>query len=1575
MQTAASLTPDIARQIVQEIFGATGINQDISESVRPLATEQYQFSDVFLRELIQNACDAGSKRIRIEVAVSEAKSNMVVPTQLVFKNDGQAFSRDDLRALLVPHKTTKRERTDTIGNKGVGFFSLLKVASRITIRSAGVRFQMHRQDYRVPPQEVVPDPQTEGQAGAWFEMELIAEYAKANLLERLLPENLALSLHEHLYFSPLESLEIVKKKGTKDETVALFQRVYIPLPNPTLSQQVFSGSVNEIRVEEGRSGRTHMLRVFTRTFRNTLPGPALGKKDRYQVRLGFQLERNQIVRYQDAPFFVWLPSELATGLGFAIDAPFIVNQDRNTIAEDLSVRAWNEMILHNVVALLGEVIPLLATQCQTSIQNGTDTEVLARYNHFLEVFCMETAGTERVGLIPRTLEQQLYSVLQKQPIVLLHKKRACARVSGTFDASETVGDLDIIPCADTRIAPDGIHLLEKLGIRPVRAEDIIAAIENLAKQDTRDLQDLITSKGPGWLARIYGYLAMISWTSTDINALQKKGLVLGSDYVFWKPGQIYWCASALRPLATRYLPVVHADVAEGNTGAKTFLRQILRTPEVPPRRVLEECIQKGLRLQAISEPIFQELAIALDYITERGDDSLVRSLGKVECLISEGMAWKAPYDLLRQKQVPDGILADKSAFLHARLEELIKSNCLDNLQFMSPEEIATTIIAQLIARPTKRDPEGIAQLRIVLDYLANQSLTPKQEKLLGTVQIFPDSQAGVSYPAELYLPDCKDSALLFGKVKFLGLGPVSSSLRHFLVDRLGVRDRPTIRIMLEILHDACNADDLNQSHLALDALARRAMAIEEKKFLKIASRLRKEMHLKTTAGDWNLPGGLVFDSEITRLVAEPGEILHPVYVTTRGPGNKRLPTDIVKPPALSFLENLGVQESFPPERLIAALDRTVDIDKTLQILRQLANMDLSTEQLRALKVLKCIPLKSKTLVVPGQAILETETTRLMHGARADFAILQAGRLGALYEELGVIKEFPLKDIIGKFLETIQSGQGEKSVLSSFYTYLFTSFPKLTRDQRTALQNARCVLGRSGTLYPLEECYKATPETDALYHGFLQPISDLEETAQGFLALLGIKTGTSLEEVQSFISYLCRSPEDTPIPVKNAERVHVAFTLLKNRYPDMLLVLNTIQGKRVLLDSKNIPRLPNELFWDDQSEIADAFRGQVPMAAGAGQKYLLQLGVLSCTDASSKTLIDRQVLNPQPSVAALIQRRVAGIEKTVEFVPDAKESLQPQWRALVRGIQVKITSQLIARVSLGRRWKDIRLRVCQERNVLYLDATYFNGKKFPADARVAIARQIASLIALGGLENNAILLILASLSIDQTDTVFRAPKEKLEVTKEGTRALNATNPVIQLKGVDLRTYSEGFPAGLKVPSGSGTAKTSSPKIPASLRETASEEGTIRFPPEARLEDDLIVYPEIHLTRQNVDGIAFYAAKGESTPPERDLKAIRQILDNIARSMDVNPANVKITTMRNPEGLHRKRTLTPASELFISAWLYNQKNLSTSYFLFILTVAHEAAHAQFEKHDHQHAALAQDFAMKSFHALFSLKEIPK
>ncbi len=1574
METEFSLTVDVARQIIQEIFGATGINPDLSASVRPLAIEQYQFSDVFLRELIQNACDAGSKRVCIEVVVSEAK-NRAIPTQLVFKNDGCAFSQADLRALLVPHHTTKRDRTDTIGNKGVGFFSLLKVASKIILRTAGVRFQIRRQDYCVPPQEVLPDPQTEGRPGALFELELIEEYSKANLLERLLPENLSLSLQEHLFFSPLESLEIVKKKGLKEETVALFQRVDASHPNKAIDQNSFQGTVNDILIIEGRSRRSYSLCVFTRTFQNHLQSPSLGKRDNYQVQIGFQLEQTQIVRYQDAPFFVWLPSELATGLGFAINAPFIVNQDRNTIAEDLSVRAWNEMLLENAIALLVDIVPLLVTRFQASIQDGTDAEVLVRYNHFLEVFWIETAGTERVGLIPRTLERPLYIALQKQPIVLLHKKRVLARVTETFNASEIVGDLDLLPCVDARVAPDSIHMLEKLGIRLVKVEDIIAALENLAKQEPKALEGLITSKGPGWLARIYGFLAMRNWTFAEINTLQKKALVLGVDYAFWKPGQIYWCTSSLRSLATRYMPVVHFDVTEGNSGVKTFLRQILRTPDVPPRKVFEECIQKGLRLQAISDQTFQDLAIALDYITDRGENALIQSLGKVDCLISQGMAWKPPQGLLRQKQVPEGVLTDNSVFLHTRLEALIKSKCLDTLQFMSPEEISTTIITQLIGGLSKRDATGIVQLQSALEYLASHVLTPKQEKLLNTAQIFPDSQAGVSFPPELYLPDCKDSALLRDKVKFLALSTISSPLRHLLVDRLGVHDRPTIRILLEILHNACNADDINLSRLALDALARRVTVIEERKFLKIASRLRKEMRLKTSAGDWKLPVGLVFDSEITRLVAAPGEILHPVYITAHVRDNKRTPTDIVKPPVLSLLVNLGVQESFPPERLIAALDLTQDVGKILQILRQLANIDLPADLLRRLKAQKCIPLKSGNLAVPNQAILENETTYLMFGNQADFVAPQGGRLGGFYEELGVIKEISLKTLLTKFLEIIQSGKVEKAIINQFYAYLYVQFPHFTKDQRITLQNARCVLGRSGELYSIEECYKATPETDAFYHGFLQPISNFSEAAQGFLAALGIKTGTSLEEVLSFIAFLCKGLEDAPIPVKRAERVHLAFNVLKNRYPDMVLVQNAIQGKKILLDSQNIPRLPNELFWDDQSEIADAFRGQVPMAGGAAQKYLLQLGVQSCFDACAKTLIERHILNPQPPIAILIQKRIAGIEKTVEFVPDMKESLQPQWRTIIRGAQVKITSRIIARVSLGRWWKDIQLKVAWEKNVLLLDAEYFKDKKFPPNVRIVIARQMASIIALGGLENNAILLVLASLSVDQSDAVFRSSKEKLEVTKEGIKAVGESHPVIQLKGVDLRSYTQGFPAGLKVPSKSGTERTAPPDIPANLRQTASEEGYIRLPPEARLEDDLIVYPEIHLTRQNIDGITFYAAQGESTPRESDLKAIRQILDKVALSMGINPGNVKITTMRNPQGLHRRRTLTPSSELFISAWLYDPRNLSASYFLFILTIAHEAAHAQYEKHDHQHAALAQDLAMKAFHTLFSLKEIPK
>ena len=78
-------------------------------------------------EILQNADDAGAKIVEIHL---DKKTK-----QLTFSNTGTPFSAEGIGSLMISNLSTKRGRKKMIGNKGLGFRSILNWADRITIIS------------------------------------------------------------------------------------------------------------------------------------------------------------------------------------------------------------------------------------------------------------------------------------------------------------------------------------------------------------------------------------------------------------------------------------------------------------------------------------------------------------------------------------------------------------------------------------------------------------------------------------------------------------------------------------------------------------------------------------------------------------------------------------------------------------------------------------------------------------------------------------------------------------------------------------------------------------------------------------------------------------------------------------------------------------------------------------------------------------------------------------------------------------------------------------------------------------------------------------------------------------------------------------------------------------------------------------------------------------------------------------------------------------------------------------------------------------------------------------------------
>lgn len=85
-------------------------------------------------ELLQNADDAGAKRFQIRMDGS----------RVIVANDGRPFAGSDVEALCRSGASNKRRGTGTIGYRGIGFKSVVGIASEIDVVSGAHAFRFSR---------------------------------------------------------------------------------------------------------------------------------------------------------------------------------------------------------------------------------------------------------------------------------------------------------------------------------------------------------------------------------------------------------------------------------------------------------------------------------------------------------------------------------------------------------------------------------------------------------------------------------------------------------------------------------------------------------------------------------------------------------------------------------------------------------------------------------------------------------------------------------------------------------------------------------------------------------------------------------------------------------------------------------------------------------------------------------------------------------------------------------------------------------------------------------------------------------------------------------------------------------------------------------------------------------------------------------------------------------------------------------------------------------------------------------------------------------------------------------------
>ena len=117
-------------------------NVDLGGMISILSEHLYSSPDVFLRELLQNAADAVSMRIKLHPEFSQPEINVTADgTQIQFTDSGVGLTEDEVhRFISVIGQSSKRDGgDDLIGRFGIGMLSCFIVTDEIVLRSRSVK--------------------------------------------------------------------------------------------------------------------------------------------------------------------------------------------------------------------------------------------------------------------------------------------------------------------------------------------------------------------------------------------------------------------------------------------------------------------------------------------------------------------------------------------------------------------------------------------------------------------------------------------------------------------------------------------------------------------------------------------------------------------------------------------------------------------------------------------------------------------------------------------------------------------------------------------------------------------------------------------------------------------------------------------------------------------------------------------------------------------------------------------------------------------------------------------------------------------------------------------------------------------------------------------------------------------------------------------------------------------------------------------------------------------------------------------------------------------------------------------
>jgi hypothetical protein len=352
--------------IRQEMTGSPRLIKSLREACELLSAGLYRENCHFFLELLQNADDNDyADGVAPSIVFERFADRIQVHTNEI------GFTPKNVDSLCAIGDSSKIEqKTDRIGEKGVGFKALFKVTRRVEIHSSGYHFcfDLDGDELGMLVPTWIDDESTRiTTAGTTFVVHLTpAARASLDLEEYLKPDLL-------IFLRRLRSIAVVDHRT--DETMTMIRSDRDPWTTITIAR----------RGTTGESTTTHRFFRHHRNFKVGVAEPKRSGIDSSTACVAFPAgERDRAAASTPRHIYAFLPIR-STSLTIVGHADFVLTASRESIIED---RPWNLRLRDELAATLVEGI--LATQSTPGLNltclaflNGTPNAGVDGFLHTL----------------------------------------------------------------------------------------------------------------------------------------------------------------------------------------------------------------------------------------------------------------------------------------------------------------------------------------------------------------------------------------------------------------------------------------------------------------------------------------------------------------------------------------------------------------------------------------------------------------------------------------------------------------------------------------------------------------------------------------------------------------------------------------------------------------------------------------------------------------------------------------------------------------------------------------------------------------------------------------------------------------------------------------------------------------------------------------------------------------------------------------------------------------------------------------------------------------------------------------